>query len=82
MIAWLQAFLGFPPPLGIPSIANRLVFNAYLRRFAAAAPGENLKRILNERRIGVNREKNLGHEPIKASSLISGWGPEADSPDD
>jgi hypothetical protein len=41
MIAWVQAFLGFPPPLGIPSIANRLVFNAYLRRFAAAAPGEN-----------------------------------------
>jgi len=26
MIAWLQAFLGFPPPSGIPSIANRLLF--------------------------------------------------------
>jgi hypothetical protein len=26
MIAWLQAFLGFPPPVGIPSIANRLSF--------------------------------------------------------
>jgi hypothetical protein len=41
MRTWLQAFLGFPPPSGIPSIANRLVFNAYSRRFAAAAPGEN-----------------------------------------
>jgi hypothetical protein len=28
MRTWVQAFLGFPPPLGIPSIANRLVFNA------------------------------------------------------
>jgi hypothetical protein len=55
MIAWLQAFLGFPPPLGIPSIANRLVFNAYLRRLAAAAPGENLKRIINKKRKYVNR---------------------------
>ena len=26
MIAWVLAFLGFPPPPGIPSIANRLVF--------------------------------------------------------
>jgi hypothetical protein len=55
MIAWLQAFLGFPPPFGIPSIANRLVFNACQGRFAGAAPGENLKRIINKRRTEVNR---------------------------
>jgi hypothetical protein len=56
MIAWLQAFLGFPPPSGIPSIANRLLFCRLLRRFAAAAPGENLKRIINKKRTEVNKQ--------------------------
>src|SRR5579859_25815 len=48
---------------GFPQIANCFVFNipnkAASRRFDGAAPGENLKRILNERRIEVNRK--MGH---------------------
>jgi hypothetical protein len=42
--------------LGYPRSLTGLFFNAYLRRFAAAAPGENLKRIINKRRKDVNRK--------------------------
>jgi hypothetical protein len=46
---------------GFPQIANCFVFNipnkAVSRRFDGAAPGENLKRILDERRTEVNRQK-------------------------
>jgi hypothetical protein len=44
----LQAFSGFPRSL------TALFSKARQQRFAGAAPGENLKRILNERRIEVN----------------------------
>jgi hypothetical protein len=40
---------------GFPQIANCFVFKARQQRFAGAAPDENLKRILNERRTDVNR---------------------------
>jgi hypothetical protein len=40
---------------GFPQIANCFVFKACQQRFAGAAPGENLKRMLNERRTEVNR---------------------------
>jgi hypothetical protein len=40
---------------GFPQIANCFVFKAGQQRFAGAAPGENLKRMLNERRTDVNR---------------------------
>jgi hypothetical protein len=50
---------------GFPQIANRFVSKARQQRFAGAAPGENLKRMLSENRIGVNRWneilKVIGH---------------------
>ena len=52
---------------GFPQIATALFSKHVRRRFAGAAPGENLKRILHERRTEVNRENEffLRHlEPI------------------
>ena len=43
---------------GFPHIAHRVnsfVFNAACNGFAGAAPDENLKRIIDERRTDVNR---------------------------
>src|SRR5690348_4359069 len=40
---------------GFPQIANRFVSKARQQRFAGAAPGENLKRMLSETSAGVNR---------------------------
>src|SRR5579859_1463616 len=41
---------------GFPQIANCFVSKARKQRFAGAAPGENLKRILNESIAAVNRQ--------------------------
>jgi hypothetical protein len=41
MIAWLLAFLGFPPPFGIPGSLTGLFSIPVQRRFDGAAPGEN-----------------------------------------
>jgi hypothetical protein len=60
MIAWLLAFLGFPPPpWGFPCRKTGFAPAADLGRFAAAAPGENLKRMLNERRTEVNSKLSV-----------------------
>jgi hypothetical protein len=51
---------------GFPQIANCFVFNIATKKlhdgFAGAAPGENLKRILNERRMEVNRRNSFTEE--------------------
>jgi len=50
---------------GFPQIANWFVSKACQQWFAGAAPGENLKRMLSESKIGVNRSmkilKVIGH---------------------
>ena len=67
---WLQAFSGFPRSL------TALFSKAHQQRFAGAAPGENLKRILNERRTEVNREVRVFDFPpqlrfAKSSNFIT-----------
>jgi len=55
-IAWVLAFLGFPPPTGIPGSLKGFGFTTFLGWFAAAAPGENLKR--NDKTKG--EQKSIG----------------------
>jgi len=52
-IAWLQAFSGFPRSL--TALFPKSVSNG----FAGAAPGENLKRMLSETKIRVNRFEKI-----------------------
>jgi hypothetical protein len=62
MIAWLQAFLGFPPPSGIPSIANRLLFcclSATVRRCRSRRePVAYIKRKAESESIGYENFKS------------------------
>ena len=44
---------------GFPQIANCFVSKARQQRFAGAAPGENLKRMLSETRVAVNRSEKI-----------------------
>jgi hypothetical protein len=41
MIAWLLAFLGFPPPTWEPGSLKGFVSTTFLGWFDGAAPGEN-----------------------------------------